>query len=166
MVKLKPYNLHEVRERMLLCEERIEDTFEEGLEEVLEGEGNGDLIHVGDNFVVLAMEGNPEGVEFYILQCSRAKHQVSAPFTCPWGPDYEVGDLVVRGTYYQKWNNGYVYLSNSRPAHNDAHLIVHCKFAMIPEVGRRKGGEVTYSLSQDSLATIRAGLDRLREDED
>ena len=36
---------------------------------------------------------------------------------------------------------------------------------MIPKPGRRKGGEVTYDMSEDTVATVRAGLERFREDE-
>lgn len=165
LVKLKPYDLQEVADHMTNHEEHnVPD--DEDWEEAVEGEGFGDLIRPGDNFVVPALEGNTEGVEFYILQCTRAKYQVEHGFKCTWGPEFEAGDLIIRGTYYQKWNNGYVFLSNSQQAHIDAHLVVHGKFAMIPKPGRRKGGEVTYDISDDNLATIRAGLDRFRQQED
>ncbi len=29
----------------------------------------GNLVCIGDNFVVLALKGNNEGVDFYVLQC-------------------------------------------------------------------------------------------------
>ena len=77
-----------------------------------------------------------------------------------------MGDLIIRGTYYQQWSNGYVFLSNSQPAHIDAHLVVHGNFLMIPKPGRRKGGEVTYDISGDNLETIRVGLHRFRQEED
>lgn len=162
LVKLKPYDLREVADQM--TDHDIQD--DEDWEQAVEGEGFGDLIRPGDNFAVPAAEGNTEGVEFYILQCTRGKYEVRDGFKCAWGPEFEVGDFVIRGTYYQKWNNGYVFLGNSQPAHIDAHLAVHGKFAMIPKPGRRKGGEVTYNISDDTLATIRAGLHRFREEED
>lgn len=161
LVKLKPYDLQVVRESMMDLDLRDEDW-----EESVEGEGFGDLIRPGDNFAVPAMEGNGEGVEFYVLQCTKAKHEVIVGFKCAWGPEFEAGDFVIRGNYYQKWNNGYVFLSNSQPAYIDAHLVVHGKFAMVPKLGRRKGGEVTYNMSEDSLATIRAGLEKCRVDDD
>jgi len=43
------------------------------------------LLQIGDNFVVVAKEGNEEGVDFYILQCQQTKHVVQEPFTCAWG---------------------------------------------------------------------------------
>ena len=161
LAKLKPYDLQVVRESMMDLDLRDEDW-----EESVEGEGFGDLIRPGDNFAVPAMEGNGEGVEFYVLQCTKAKHEVIVGFKCAWGPEFEAGDFVIRGNYYQKWNNGYVFLSNSQPAYIDAHLVVHGKFAMVPKLGRRKGGEVTYNMSEDSLATIRAGLEKCRVDDD
>lgn len=84
-----------------------------------------------------------------------------ATFTCSWGPDYEVGDLIVHDTCYQKYFNIYILLSDSQPVHMRSHLIMHCKFAIIPNVRRRKGGKVTHSLSEDTIATIQAGLARL-----
>jgi hypothetical protein len=166
LVKLKPGNLNHVRGHMLQCEVREDEQVPDEFEEVFDQDGMADFLRPGDNFAVPAMEGNSEGVEFYILQCSKSKHEVEAAFTCSWGPSYGQGDLVVRGTYYQKMFNGYLFLGSSTPAYIHAHLIVHCKFGMIPRVGRRKGGEVTYSLSQDSLDTIMVGLDRIREDDE
>ena len=161
LVKLKPYDLREVADHMM-----HHNVVDEDWEEIVEGEGFGDLIRPGDNFAVPAMEGNAEGVEFYILQCTRAKYEVEQGFKCAWGPEFESGDLIIRGTYYQRWNNGYVFLNNSQPAHIDAHLVVHGKFAMIPKPGRCKGGEVTYNISDDTFDTITTSLHRFREDED
>lgn len=162
LVKLKPFDLHHVRQHMLHHDgEEGEDW-----EDVIEGEGFGDLIRTGDNFAVPAIEGNDEGVDFYVLQCTKAKYEVQKKFTCAWGPEFDVGDLIVEAIYYQKWNDGYVFLSNSQMAHIDAHLVVHGKFAMLPKPGRRKGGEVTYDMSEDTQATVRAGLERFRQDDD
>jgi hypothetical protein len=34
---------------------------------------------IGDNFAVRAEEGNPEGAQYYILQCQRTKSSSPAP---------------------------------------------------------------------------------------
>jgi len=105
-------------------------------------------------------------VEFYVLQCSRGKYEVDHDFKCTWGLEFEVGDLIVRGAYYQQWNNGYIFLSNSQPTHIDVHLVVHGKFSMIPKPSRHKGGEVIYNISGNNLETIRVSLHRFRQEED
>jgi len=132
LIKLKPYDLQEVADHV--TDNKVPD--DEDWEEAVEGEGFGDLIRPGDNFVVLAVEGNIEGVEFYVLQCTRGKYEVDHKFTYSWGPQFEDGDFIIRGTYYQKWNNGYVYLGNFQPAHIDAHLVGHGKFSMILKPGK------------------------------
>jgi hypothetical protein len=72
---------------------------------------------VGDNFAILAKEGNNEGDEFYVLQCQKTTHIVRNHFICPWGDEFDVGNNVIDGIYYQKWghgeNNGYIFLTNS-----------------------------------------------------
>jgi hypothetical protein len=82
LVKLKPYDLREVADHM--TDHEVPD--DEDWEEVVEGEGFGDLIRPGDNFAIPAVEGNIEGVEFYVLQCTRGKYEVDHEFTYAWGP--------------------------------------------------------------------------------
>jgi len=162
LVKLKPYDLQLVADHMTDHNAADGEDWEEGIE----GEEFGDLIRLGDNFVVPTAEGNSKGAEFYILQCTREKYEVQRGFKCAWGPEFEAGEFIIQGTYYQKWNNGYVYLGNSQPAHIDAHLVVHGKFVMIPKPIRQKDGEVTYDISDNNLAIIRAGLHWFKEGED
>jgi hypothetical protein len=45
----------------------------------------GDLVEVGDNFMIPAEEENEDSVDFYILQCTRSKFEVQGPLDCPWG---------------------------------------------------------------------------------
>ncbi len=71
-----------------------------------DGEELSDLLQVGDNFVVLVVEWNVIGVDFYILQCQHQKFMVSEPFACVWGCEFDIGDYVVARTYYQKWGWG------------------------------------------------------------
>jgi hypothetical protein len=57
------------------------------------------MLQTRDNFAILAIEKNVEGVDFFILQCQRPKHMVCESFACVWGCEFEVGDFVVAGTY-------------------------------------------------------------------
>ena len=45
----------------------------------------GDLVEIGDNFMIPAEEGNEDGVEYYILQCVAKKFVLQESMTCPWG---------------------------------------------------------------------------------
>jgi len=72
-VKLKPHNLQEVADHMI--DHDILD--DEDWEEDVEGEGFGDLIQPGENFVVPTIEGNVEGVEFYICSAQGENMKLS-----------------------------------------------------------------------------------------
>jgi hypothetical protein len=76
----------------------------------------GDLVAVGDNFAVLVLENNQEGVSFYILQYQLPKVLVWEDFSRVWGGEFEAGDYVIQGTYYQKYGVG-------DKTYVDAHLI-------------------------------------------
>jgi hypothetical protein len=56
---------------------------------------------LGDNFVVNAEEGNSEGVDFYILMCIKPMYTLSFSYKCPWGQQFNAGDIVVARKYYQ-----------------------------------------------------------------
>jgi hypothetical protein len=83
-------------------------------------------------FAVPANQPNPENVEFYLFICQRPKFLVSEAFTCQWGPEFEVGDYAVVGTYYQAWGKGFVLLGSLRHAYLQAELVVQIKFRMEP----------------------------------
>jgi hypothetical protein len=146
-----------VRDQMV--EHRDEEDWEFGRH----GEEMSDLLNIEDNFVVQAEEGNAEGVQFYILQCQQPKFKVTAPFKCIWGCEFQAGDYVVAAIYYQKWgtsNRSYVFLSESRTAYVDAHLIRMYKFFMPPASHRVKGDDAIYQISEDTLALIQSSLDK------
>jgi hypothetical protein len=59
-----------------------------------------------------------------VLQCQKTKHVVQA-FTCSWGNSFKIGDQVVAGTYYQKWEqseNACVYLASSQVVYLDGDI--------------------------------------------
>ena len=43
----------------------------------------GNLVEIGDNFIIPAEEGNEDGVEYYILQCVAKKFVLQESMTCP-----------------------------------------------------------------------------------
>jgi hypothetical protein len=52
----------------------------------------------GDNFAM-----NVEGVDFYILMCTKTMYILQKPYKCAWGQQFNVSDIVVTHRYYQKW---------------------------------------------------------------
>ena len=81
------------------------------------------LINMGGNFVVPTEVDNKEGVDFYIVQCQTPKFKVVESFKCVWGCEFDVGDYVIGGTYYQKWgisNKSFVFLGESMITYVDA----------------------------------------------
>lgn len=121
----------------------------------------GDIVLLGDNFVIPAEEGNDEGVEFYILQCQKEKFQVQEDFLDPWGGDFRRGDFVISGSYYQKYGRAsdtYVLLDASPVAHVDAHLVRLCKFSMTLASHVVRGNSAVYRLSADTELLIKEAL--------
>ena len=66
-----------------------------------DGASLANLLEIGDNFALPAQSGNLEGVQFYLLKCIHLKYIVSSQFTCKWGHEFQPGDNVVSGYYYQ-----------------------------------------------------------------
>lgn len=154
--KLQPKDIHFVCGQLEVTREL----------DAMEHEGDGEdltaLVCVGDNFAILAQESNNEGVELYILQCQQATHIVAKRFTCPWGGEFNVGDHVIIGFYYQKWgcgDNDYVLLGNSKLAFVYTHLVITCKFAMLPAHHRVKGDELVCQITNEALQVIKFKLD-------
>jgi hypothetical protein len=62
----------------------------------------GDLVLIGDNFMILVEEDNKDGVDFYILQCTRSKFMLEESLYCPWGGIFAPGDEVIKAKYFKK----------------------------------------------------------------
>jgi hypothetical protein len=54
---------------------------------------------LGENFAMHIEERN-EKVDFYIFVYTETNFMVEKPFTCPWGQQFCVGDMVVTRKYY------------------------------------------------------------------
>jgi hypothetical protein len=116
---------------------------------------------LGENFAVNLKEGNVEGVDFYILLCIRTMFTFSKPFTCPWGHQFCIGDMVVVGRYYQKWGHGesscvllrrfevfYIYVCHVRVF----------KFPMLPTYHKVQGNDLVYKLPKFAKDDIRQNI--------
>ena len=130
----------------------------------MEDDSSGDLVDIGDNFAVSADDGNEESVEYYVLQCQRKKAVVCEGFNCVWRGEFEVGQYVILGKYYQKYGRGrnsYIFLKDARPVYIDATLVLACKFSLLPATHRVKGGDPVYVLTNESIDVIRTSLECL-----
>jgi hypothetical protein len=93
----------------------------------------GDLVVLGDNFMIHVEEENEDGVDFYILQCTRSKFELQEPLHCPWSGIFALGDEVIKAKYFKKHRRGdktYVFCNKAVDVHVDAHLVRACKFPM------------------------------------
>jgi hypothetical protein len=101
--------------------------------------------------------GNEEGVNFYGISCTKPLHQVSEQFTNMWGNTFELGDMIVVGTYYQKWGtreSSYVLLRNSHIVYLYSHLVRVVKFMMTFKQHCVNGIDVVLELHEDALQGI------------
>jgi hypothetical protein len=56
-------------------------------------------------------EGNEEGVNFYILLCTKTSFIIEEPFTSPWGQRFHGSDTTLARKYYQSWGwIGFAYV--------------------------------------------------------
>jgi hypothetical protein len=69
LIKLQPKYTQFVHENM-------EENGNLGVDGLIDGESLGDLLQIGENFMVAIEEGNDEDVDVYILQCQKPKHVV------------------------------------------------------------------------------------------
>ena len=112
----------------------------------------GDLVGVGDNFMIPAECDNEDGVDYYILQYQCPKFMLQEPLSCPWGGVFAAGDEVIRAKYYKKFGRGdktYMFYDRAVDAHVDAHLVRACKFPMLLAAHRVKGTPV-YKITAES----------------
>ena len=122
----------------------------------------------GDNFAVTAPANNVEGVEFYIICCIRGVHTVRKAFSCEWGTDFEIGDTVVSGKYYQKWGQAqsasYIFLKDSHIVYMHSYHVRAVKFLMLPSDQRVSGNVPIYKLPIEAYRGIISGIGDLDSD--
>jgi len=77
-------------------------------------------ISLRDNSIVNLEDGNEKEVDFYILLCTKTVFTFKQHFKCPWGQEFNAGDMVMAGKYYHKWGSSkssYVLLRKSQIAY-------------------------------------------------
>ena len=59
-----------------------------------------DDLAIGDIFVVIAESDNSEGVEYYLLHCTRPKHLIDEAIVDGHGQYFEIHSMIVGGRYF------------------------------------------------------------------
>jgi hypothetical protein len=95
----------------------------------------GDLVLIDDNFMIPAEKDNEDGVDFYVLQCTRSKFLLEEPLHCPWDGIFVPRDEVIKEKYFKKHAHGdktYVFYDKAIETHVDAYLVRPCLAANSP----------------------------------
>lgn len=103
-------------------------------------------LSIGDNFSLLAPQGNDEGVDFWILLCEKELHLVDRDCEDPQGQTFERGDMVSGRYYKQSGRQTSCYILTAERTLVYSHLVKVSKFKMGQAAHRQKGRAV-FSLS-------------------
>ncbi len=126
-------------------------------------------LKLGDNSTMTAKKGNEKGVDFYVVLCTHPMHVFEEDYTCHWGYQFQVDDVVVIGTYHQKWgtwHSSYVLLQRSHIVYLHVSHVRAIVFVMLPSNHRVQGNEHVYILLDYILASITQALVTLYNDSD
>jgi hypothetical protein len=114
---------------------------------------------VADNFVINVEFGNVEGMDFYVICCSKILHTVNEDFEFEWGIEFVVGEQIIISKYDQKWGNSngtYVLLKNSHVA---TPLWAKCEGeAHTPKSGKLESSGIPKNLELDCRGQISSHL--------
>jgi hypothetical protein len=97
-------------------------------------------LEISDNFVVNVEEWNQDDVDIYV---------VKEDYIHAWSTNFRVGDVVVVGTYYQKWGRSeisYVFLHNFPTMSLRVSHVRSIKFPMLPSILRVFSNDVVHML--------------------
>ncbi len=126
-------------------------------------------LKLGDNVTMNAKKGNEKGVDFYVVLCTHPMHVFEEDYTCHCGYQFQVDDVVVIGTYYQKWgtwDSSYVLLQRSHIVYSHVSHVRAIVFVMLPSNHRVQGNVHVYILLDYALAGITQALVILDSDSD
>lgn len=126
------------------------------------------ILEIGDNLVVNAEDGNPKGMVFYLILCTKAFHKVEEAFTDNGGTNFDVVDDVVTCLYYHKWgyiDSSYVLLKDSHVVYVYSHLVRVMELLMPHRNHWVSGNDVVYELPKDILQGINEVIASLEVDD-
>lgn len=86
------------------------------------------LLTLGSYFVICCKDGNEEGMEYYLLQCTGEFETLNESRLCIWADnDFRVGDTVVTGKYMRRFGRTpkkYRWDPNRMPTTIVSHLVI------------------------------------------
>jgi hypothetical protein len=118
-------------------------------------------LEIGDNFAMNAKIELLEGVDFWVVCCTKPMHTIKKEFPNKWGTSFAIGDDVVAGLYYQRWGNGDI----SFVLLKDSHVVCVAKFLMPHKDHIISGNDSVYEMSKDTLSGINYVITTLEDDE-
>jgi hypothetical protein len=126
-------------------------------------------LEIGDNFVVNDEIGNLEGVDFWVVCCTKPMHTTRKEFTDKWGTSFVIiSDDVVAGLYYQRWGSNdrsFVLLKDFHVIYVLCNLVCVAKFLMPPRDHIVSGNDGVYRMDEDTSSVINFVIATFEDDE-
>ena len=102
----------------------------------------GNILEVGDHFVVLKSSQNEDFEDYYNVVCKQGNTILEDVMRDGWGNMFNVGECVVYGNYYEKLpqcKNTYALLKDAPTAIIYADAVIAIKFSMTQAKRKVKG---------------------------
>jgi hypothetical protein len=150
LVRLQPQNHRQVREIMHDTDEDIHT----GIASAMIAED----ILVGDN--VACISEDPDD-PFWFMLADKSCHVVAQTFTDDWKNTFEIGDVCIRGYWYERFRLGsrsYHLRFDKLATYILVQSILASKFSMLPMLHYVRGSLPTYELSEEALGQISDAL--------
>lgn len=117
-----------------------------------------DFLAEGDDFAVIAEEGNEEGVDYYILRCTRPKLSLEHDTVDGFGFSFDARSMVVFGHYFSQLSvRGrtiqFQQYQWEKEAIHYSHLVLAVKLRL-QRVHSKKGGAPRWRLDPDDHESI------------
>lgn len=117
-----------------------------------------DFLAEGDDFAVIAEDGNAEKVDYYILRCIRPKMRLQQAMVDDFGLQYDTHSMVVGGHYFQQIPSRgrsiqFQQYQWEKEAIHFSHLVLAVKLRLTM-VHSKKGGALRWRLHLDDHESI------------
>ena len=153
LVRLQPSNAREVRNAMHDSEEDIEAR--------TEGQAMAEDVQAIENVACISDDIDDP---FWLMLVDKPSTVVIESFTDGWGNSFHVGDVVIRGFWYERLRprKRSYYLRMDKPnAYILSHLVLTSKFLLPPTAHFVKGTYALYELGAKASVIISNALDKV-----
>ncbi|KAI5054661.1 hypothetical protein GOP47_0029806 [Adiantum capillus-veneris] len=118
-----------------------------------------DYLAEGDDFAVIAEEGNAEAVDYYILRCTKAKYVLQESTVDDYGEAYDAHSMVVLGHYFQQVHGcghyiHFVQYEWPKVAIHYSHLVLVVELRLERIVSKKKGSTPRWRLGPHEHKSI------------